>query len=151
MGKSGFLIMVIIFIFGLSILPYTISNWLIWQTMKVGTMLPYGAITSKYGRAIGRLIKLIYFGLLIVLSNKYGWICLVTLPFTWFISSWLATIIERKIYMKLAMQNIVRLAQMHKNSDHTIKMINIPEYWFKLMPATWQKDYINILQSLENK
>lgn len=133
------------------ILPYAISTWLVWQGMKQDTILPYGSTTGNYGFKIGWGIKLVYFGILISLVINNGWVYLFSFPITWLLSGWLATLIERKVYMSLVMQTIKELSDYYKNAspDFALKMLSIPEWWFKLMPSNWRLEYASVLKAFK--
>lgn len=142
-----FIILVLI-----SIIPYSISTWLIWQNMKEGTILPYGSSTGRHGQSIGWGIKLLYLGVLIAICLNYGWIFLASFPITWFISGWIATIIERKVYMKLVLRNLNDLSKMYINTDYdyAVSMLSLPNWWVRMMPNDWKREYLNVLEKLKS-
>ena len=143
-------------LFGLilfSIVPYAFSNWLVWQSMKQNTILPYGSKPGRYGQLIGWGIKFLFFGTVLTMSVNYGWVHLIAIPITWIISGWVATLIERRIYMNLVMNDIIGIAKMYADADYdfAIRMLGVPEWWFKLMPGSWQRDYVKIIENLNDE
>lgn len=132
--------MLFVFLVLVPVVAYALSNWLVWQTLKKGTILPAGNLTQSKGQIIGFGIKFMYFAFLIYCMFYYHWIIILTLPFVWFFSGWLATIVERKIYMKSVLDIAKANIKEHGNSG-------IPDWWINLMPKDWKFEYYSYIES----
>ena len=137
----------------ISIMPISISNWLIWQNLKEGTIIPRGFLTCKYGFTLGWAIKILYYIIILYLSFNYTWLCVLTIAVTWFISGWISTDIERKRYMNITFSNIIQLIEFNRNSssEYIFSLILLPKWWFDLMPNSWKKDYYILLEKIKNQ
>lgn len=131
-----------------TLVPYAISNWLIWQNLKLDTNLPKGSSTSKHGLIIGWSIKLFFFGYVIKSSLDNGWINLLVIPITWFVSGWLATSFERIIYMRKVLDEVKWMADYYSNSNPSfaLQMVSVPQWWLDLMPRKWKNEYYDVIQ-----
>lgn len=131
-----------------SLIPYSISNWFVWQNLKLGTSLPRGSGSSKNGFSIGWSIKFLYFGCVLAVCLYYGWMYLLSIPVTWIISGWMATLFERKMYMEKVLEHVKWASEYYANttSSFAIEMTSVPKWWLDLMPQEWKQDYYSIIK-----
>jgi hypothetical protein len=130
---------------------YGIGSWLKWQSMKVGTILPKGALTGSYGGMLSLVIKGICFVTLFFLFRVFSWWVAASLIIMWFVSGWIATLIERKFYANnYNMDLIVFAAEQYTKDMPTESAAELmskvaPKWWIKLMPPIWQSQLRNRL------
>jgi len=148
--------MVFIVFTAVSMLPYALSNWLVWQNLKLGTSLPVGGFTGKHGNALGYGIKIFFFGFIIALIKYEGFIIIASFPIVWFLSGWFATILERKIYMMKVYDDLIDASEGYmKNgspasAEYALHMMKLPDWWLKLMSPQFRDQYFRIKLLIEN-
>jgi lipoprotein signal peptidase len=151
--KEGTYMFFVIFT-AISIVSYALSNWLVWQNLKLGTSMPVGGFTGKHGNTIGYGIKLFYFGFIVALIKYEGFIMLASIPIVWFISGWVALKLERKIYMVRIYNDIVGALEEYDESDasltYALMMVRLPDWWLGLMPQAFRYEHFNIKTTIEN-
>lgn len=137
---------------GLLLSPvYGIGDWLKWQEMKLHTLLPSGSLTGRFGGKASFVLKGACFGILLLLYSTFGWWLVLTFIIMWFLSGWIATMLERKIHANQDnMERIVFAAEQYTRERGTEIAAQImsqaaPEWWIKLMPPRWQSDLRNRL------
>jgi hypothetical protein len=123
---------------------YGIGSWLKWQEMKLNTILPKGAWTGRYGGTASFLLKGGCFLVLFLLFKPLGWWLMLSIIVMWFVSGWIATLIERKAYAsEYNMDLIVFAAEQYTKDMDTESAAHLmsqaaPKWWIKLMPQEWQ-------------
>ena len=120
------------------------GSWLKWQGMKNLTIIPSGRLTTKYGEKINFYAKGICFFLLLFTPIRIGWWILLSFAIMWFVGGWIATLIERILYCnEHNMKTFIFAAEQYtkekgfKYATIILKQ-NVPKWWIKLMPLSWQ-------------
>lgn len=134
--------------------PSAIGDWLTWQTNKEDTFLKAGSWTIKFGKTLGWSIKITCYVFVYLLSEKKITSIIINYIFLWFISGWIATLIERKIYERkdeiIFFAKIANdLAKEHgKDIAKILISKNIPDWWLKLMSPSWQNEYYKKMEEI---
>jgi len=79
-------------------IPYGFANWVGWQSLKQGSLIPCGSVTGKYGAAFGVLLKISCIILMLFSFLVVGWWFLLSFCVMWFVGGRFATWIERCLY-----------------------------------------------------
>ena len=86
-------------ILGIIFSPFIgIGTWLKWQTMKTGSVIQIGSFTQKHGKRTGWLLQIVCILIFFNFIQTFNLWTVITLLLIWFISGWIATIVERKLY-----------------------------------------------------
>lgn len=123
---------------------YGVGSWLKWQEMKKNTILQKGAWTGRYGGTVSVMLKGGCFIILFLLFETFSWWLVLSIMVMWFVSGWVATLIERKAYAsEYNMDLIVFTAEEYTKDMDTESAAQLmsqvaPKWWIKLMPPSWQ-------------
>jgi hypothetical protein len=134
--------------------PGAVGDWLTWQRNKKDTFLKAGSWTIKIGKTFGWSIKITCYVFVYLLSEKNIIPIVTNYILLWFISGWIATLIEQKIYERK--DEIIFFAEIandliKEHGKDTAKILinkNIPHWWLKLMSSSWQNEYYNKMKEI---
>lgn len=130
---------------------YGLASWIMWQGMKVGTELPvYKSLIGRGGN-ISRVMKLLYFLVIIKFSYENGFYYVFSFLPVWYVSGWISTFLERKLYMEKAMEIALRIIEdSGSDVDAARRKLSeaIPSWWVVLMPKKWSETIETSLRSM---
>jgi len=140
-------------------IPYGFANWVGWQSLKQGSLIPCGSVTGKYGAAFGVLLKISCIILMLFSFLVVGWWFLLSFCVMWFVGGRFATWIERCLYCSgdlldrleyHAKKSVQRFGE-EIASQSWSQML--PRWWINRMSRKWEKRYVarigRILYSLD--
>ena len=125
--------------------------------MKTGTVIPIGIRTPQHGRISGWAIQMFaYMNFVFISIDSFGWHLTIVFLEIWFLSRWVATLIERNLYgTEGRIETIASAAQSHGKSLNPEQLQEFldgiaSQWWIRLMPWSWrQKLTDRINESLE--
>lgn len=122
------------------------GSWLKWQTMKTGTIIPAGLWTQKHGRIAGWAIQLFaYMNFIFEGTDPFGWHLIVVFLLIWFVSGWIATLIERKLYQTEDNLDLISYAAESYGKSLRPEQLQelmdgfAPQWWIRLMSWSWRE------------
>jgi hypothetical protein len=135
-------------ILGIILSPFIgIGTWLKWQTMKTGSIIEIGSFTQKYGKNTGWLLQIACITIFFNFFQTYNlWTVIPLALLIWFISGWVATILERKLYgtednidlIAYVAQQFVKDCGDEKLQEYLDGIA--PQWWIRLMPFSWREE-----------
>jgi hypothetical protein len=121
------------------------GSWLKWQHMKMGTIIPRGSLTGKYGHVAAVCIKWSCVAVLVLLAVYWVWWAVALVVPVWFLGNWAATLLERVLYCDDSrLDTFVFAAEEYSRelgpgrAARTMSEV-APKWWIKLMPARWRE------------
>lgn len=129
--------------------PYGMANWAGWQSLKQGSLLPYGAFTGRYGLTLNVFLKTVCIIVLIIVSFLLHWWVLLTFFIMWLLSGKIATWVERHLYCS---EDLIDRLEYHAKKlvkdygeDVAIQKWHeiFPRWWINRMAWKWEDKYKN--------
>ena len=89
-----------------------------------------------------------------MLAGKHGWWLLLPFAIMWFLSGWVATVIERKFYetdanievIIVAVEDVADTITSFEERKKNLARL-VPSWWFKLMSRSWQEKLVWSIQA----
>ena len=113
--------------------------------MKMGTIIPRGSLTSKYGYVAAACIKWSCVAVLVLLAVYWAWWAIVLVVPVWFLGNWVATLFERVLYCDDSrLESLVFAAEEYRKDfgpEGAARVMSevAPKWWIKLMPGRWRE------------
>jgi hypothetical protein len=123
---------------------FGLGSWLKWQPMKVGSLIPTGSATARYGQGMGWVLQIpCWLALLSFVEYLHWWVVLAS-GVMWFVSDWLATVLERQVYGTRHNLKLIVLALEEyggrEGEEVRLQLLEnfAPAWWRRLMTPSWQ-------------
>lgn len=131
---------------GLLSIPYGLGNWLLWQRLKVGSLIPAGSFTQAVGGSLGGLMKLFCFACLVWAGFYVGWYVCMSLVIVWVLGGWTGTCLERLIYGSSPLDRLEshasQLVEEYGEEEASRMWAKVmPRWWVNRMSERWEKEY----------
>lgn len=135
------------------ILLCAITKWLSWQSLKEGTLIPYGRTTNLYGWLVSFIFKGIYYLTVAIHIFKGNFKITVIMIWCVLVGNYFAKLLERKLYSQSVISLIDTIINEYPNAEASfiLSMVTLPSWWVELMPAKWQKKYVCKLQNCKRQ
>lgn len=122
--------------------------------MKIGSVIPIGGWTQRSGKSAGWYLQIPCWLMILSFAQLLQWWSFLAAGVMWFVSGWLATLLERKLYGTQHNLDLVVMAvdEYGKDMDDEFRLQLLqefaPEWWVRLMSPSWR---IKLQQTLNEK